>query len=143
MVCITKNSKETEKIGEILGQTIKNGAIILLFGDLGAGKTAFVKGLAKKLGVNNPITSPTFLLIKKYAIKDNEFGIENFYHIDCYRAEDEKKLQFLGIEEILNDKKAVVAVEWPERIKKIIPKDALSIKFKWLNESERKITIAA
>lgn len=141
MIFISKNTEETRKIGEILGQTIKGGAVIALTGNLGAGKTAFVKGLAKGLGIKSTVTSPTFLLIKKYGIQKARPKIESFYHIDCYRLENEKKLQFLGVEEILNDKRAVVAIEWPEKIKKLLPKSAIKIKFSRMSENERKISI--
>lgn len=142
MIFISKNAEETQKIGEILGRTIRGGTAIALTGDLGAGKTTFVKGLAKGLGVKSTVTSPTFLLIKKYSIQKVRSMVESFYHIDCYRLENEKKLQFLGIEEILNDKRAVVAVEWPEKIKKLLPKSVIKIKFSWTSEKERKISIA-
>lgn len=141
MIFISKNAEESRKIGEILGRTIRGGTVIVLTGDLGAGKTTFVKGLAKGLGVKSAITSPTFLLIKKHGVQKARSMIESFYHIDCYRLENEKKLQFLGVEEILNDKRAVIAVEWPEKIKKLLPKSAIKIKFSRMSENERKISI--
>lgn len=142
MIFISKNAKETRKIGEILGRTIRGSAVIALMGDLGAGKTTFVKGLARGLGVKSTVTSPTFLLIKKHDAQKARSAIESFYHIDCYRAQNEKKLQFLGIEEILKNKRAVTVVEWPEKIKKLLPKSVIKIKFSWINENERKISIA-
>ena len=141
MIFLTKTFKETQKIGKILGEIINSGAVIALAGDLGAGKTTFVKGLAKGLGVKNTITSPTFLLIKKYAVRKARSKIESFYHIDCYRLENEKKLQCLGIEEIIKDKRAITVIEWPEKIKNLLPKDAIKIKFEWAGENERKISI--
>ncbi len=141
MIFISKNAEETRKIGEILGRIIRGGAVIALIGDLGSGKTTFVKGLAKGLGVKSAVASPTFLLIKKHSIRKARSKIESFYHIDCYRAENEKKLQFLGMEEILKDKRSVVAVEWPEKIGNILPGNAIKIKFAWFNENERKISI--
>ncbi len=142
MIFITKNFKETEKAGEALGGLIRGGIVIALIGDLGAGKTTFVKGLAKGLGLKKTVASPTFLMIKKYSLKKRGAKIKSFYHLDCYRAENENKLRLLGLEEILKDERAAIAIEWPEKIKKLIPKNALKIKFKWLNENERKISIA-
>lgn len=141
MIFISKNFKETQKIGEKFGKTLACSAIICLEGDLGSGKTTFIKGLAKGLGIKNAVTSPTFLMIKKYEIKRGGCAARSFYHIDCYRADNVQKLQFLGIEDILKEKSAITAIEWPEKIKDYIPERAITIKFEWVSENERKICI--
>ena len=126
---VTTNSKQTQKLGELLALELKGGEIICLDGELGAGKTTFTQGLLKGLKVEGPYTSPTFLIMKQY---------ENVYHIDAYRVEAQDILN-LGWEEILSNKKNIIIIEWAERIKKIIPSNAIWIKFEWLDENKRKI----
>ena len=129
---ITQNSKETQKLGEILAREIKGGQIICLTGDLGAGKTTFTQGFLKGLKVKGPYTSPTFLIIKKYG--------QYIYHIDAYRVKA-KDILNLGWEEMLQNKKNIIIIEWADRIKKIIPPNAVWIKFKWLDENKREMTL--
>lgn len=129
---ISKSDKETKKIGEELGKKAKNGTVVLLKGDLGGGKTTFAQGFAKGLGIREKILSPTFVIMKKF---------KNFYHIDCYRLKGEKDLLELGFEEIIKDKKNIVLVEWPEKAKKIMPKDAINVTFGFVKDKERKIEI--
>lgn len=129
---ITNNFLETQKLGQDLAGKIKNGGILCLEGELGAGKTTFTQGLLQDLGAEGPFTSPTFVLMKKYG--------ENIFHIDAYRI-DETNLDELGWEEMTQDKKNIIIVEWPERIMKKIPAEAQWIKFEWVDENQRKITI--
>jgi len=109
--------------------------VIALTGNLGSGKTTFVQGFAKGLGIKQRIISPTFILMRKYG--------ENFYHVDLYRLEGniESEVRNLGIEDIWKDPKNIVVIEWAEKIKKMIPKSAQWIKFENLGKDERKITI--
>lgn len=149
---ITTNSKETRKLGEILASELKEGGVICLSGDLGAGKTTFTQGLLKGLGAKGPYTSPTFVIMKKYELKipnnklqisnklqNSKLKIRNVYHIDAYRVEVGDVLS-LGWEEIVANPENIVIIEWAERIRKIIPKESLWINFKWAGENERKIT---
>jgi len=146
---ITNNSKETQALGEKLAQEIKGGEIIALKGDLGAGKTTFTQGLLKGLGTEGPYTSPTFLIMKEYKISEqkkvnNEQNeIKKVYHIDAYRVNTQDILN-LGWEEIIlpsaDGSKNIIIIEWPERIEKIIPANALWINFEWMGENKRKIT---
>jgi len=121
----------TRKIAKELGSTIlkekqRNRALVLaLKGELGAGKTSFVQGLAKGLKIKENVLSPTFLIIKKYKILNTRY----LYHIDCYRLKGPKDLVQLGWEEIIQDSNNIVAVEWADHIKSIIPKDAVWISF--------------
>lgn len=125
---------ETEKLGEKFAQKIKQGGTILLYGNLGAGKTTFVKGLAKGLGIKRRIISPTFIIVRNYQEK-------NFYHVDLYRIERKTYLKNLGIEEILKDNKNIIAVEWAEKLKDIVPQKKTEIYFTYLNDQKRKIEI--
>lgn len=132
---ITKNSRETQELGKKLAGKMQGGEVVCLSGELGSGKTTFTQGFLKELGAKGPYTSPTFLIMKEYKLKD-----KTIYHIDAYRV-GEKDILNLGWEEIIADKKNVVIVEWAERIKNIVPKNALWVKFEWINENERRINL--
>jgi len=143
---LTKSAGQTKEIGENLAKKIvavkkKNGAVIVgLKGNLGGGKTTFTQGFAKGLGIKDKILSPTFVILKKF-----KFQISNFkflYHIDCYRLKNEKDLLELGFEEIISDSNNIVLIEWPEKIKKIMPKDTIMIEFEFIDDNKRKINIA-
>jgi tRNA threonylcarbamoyladenosine biosynthesis protein TsaE len=142
MEYLTENSAETKEVGIELSQQLKSkkGALIFGFkGDLGAGKTTFLQGLAKGLGIKYKIMSPTFVIMNRFPIKKGKF--RNFYHIDCYRVENFKEIEDLGFKEIISDSKNIVCIEWSEKIKKILPKDIASIKFDILGGDKRKIKI--
>jgi tRNA threonylcarbamoyladenosine biosynthesis protein TsaE len=141
---ITKNAKQTQELGKLLSAEIKEGKILALQGELGAGKTNFAQGLLAGLGAKGPYTSPTFVIMKYYKIKakNRNLKILNVYHVDAYRINSKDVLN-LGWEEIMADKKNVIIIEWADRIKKVIPSRALWIKFEWIAESERKITFKA
>lgn len=126
---ISKNTKETARVAKSFLSRIlkekkgKKAAVIVgLSGDLGAGKTAFTQAAAKHLGIKNKVISPTFVLIKKYPLKSKTHKF--FFHLDAYRLKNEKELLRLGWEDIIGNEEHLVFVEWPERVKKIIPKGA-------------------
>ena len=137
-IITTKSYKETQKIGEVFAKQIlktgpqKTAIVLCLRGNLGGGKTTFLQGFAKGLGIKEKILSPTFVVMKRFS---------NFYHFDCYRLKDEKDILELGWEEIISNPKNIVAVEWPERIKKVLPKTAIKIEFKTLEENKRELTM--
>lgn len=138
----TASSIQTQQLGEMLAKEIQGGEIICLQGDLGAGKTTFTQGFLKGLGVCEPHISPTFLIIKEY--KKNAGAVKKIYHIDAYRIKAKDMLN-LGWEETVKSAKEkkdiVVIVEWADRIKKIIPPDAVWIEFRWLDDNKRKLII--
>jgi len=120
----------------------RSGALILaLEGELGSGKTTFTQMLARELGVKEKVLSPTFVIMKKYEIPKNRSGLNAFYHFDCYRLDKAKEILVLGFEEIIKDKKNLVAIEWAEKVKAVLPKDAIWLKFEHLGEDKRKIKI--
>lgn len=133
-VIITKNPEETQSFAEMFAKTLPGG-IVALYGDLGSGKTTFVQGLARRLGIKKRIISPTFVIVRTYKI-----GFNNFYHIDLYRIESEKDIEGLGIGEIMNDPKSVVVIEWAEKMKDLLPKKRIDIYFEYVDENRRKIT---
>ena len=132
---ITNNSEETMALGENLGKTCQGGEVILLLGNLGAGKTCFTQGIARGLGVRGKVNSPTFNLMKVYKIKS---GV--LCHIDAYRLNSGNDLIAIGLDDYLGKKDAIVVIEWAERVKDIWPKDKIKIEFKNLKDS-RKIKI--
>ncbi len=131
---ISNSFEETQKIGEDFGKSLSKGSIVCLYGNLGAGKTTFVQGIAAGLGIKRRIISPTFIIVRKYEIENG-----NFYHIDLYRVENEKDIQGLGLEEILNDKNSIVAIEWAEKLGDKIPKQRTDIYFENIDDDERQI----
>lgn len=143
MEIITKSAQETKDLGKKIGADLVNkskseSVILALTGDLGSGKTTFVQGLAKGLGTKQRIISPTFILMRKY-----DLGFKNFHHIDLYRLEENVEIEVrnLGIEEIWSNPENIIAIEWAEKIKDMLPKHATWIKFENLGEDERKIII--
>src|SRR3989338_10750586 len=142
---ITKSAKETQKLGAEFAQQIlrrgheKSATVLALIGDLGSGKTTFLQGFAKGLGIEEVVNSPTFIIMKKFKIYDLRF--KNFYHIDCYRLDNEKDVEFLHFQEIISNPKNIVAIEWPEKIAGILPQNSISITFKHLEENKREIVL--
>lgn len=133
---VTTSSLQTKKLGHLLAEQLCGGEIICLSGDLGAGKTTFTQGLLKGLKIKGPYTSPTFAIMKHYTHKEN-----NVYHIDAYRV-SAKDLSELGFKDFAGQKNSITIIEWPEKVKSLIPTSALWINFKWLSEKERKITLS-
>ena len=139
----TDSSKETRKIAAILAKRFlavkarrKKALVFGLIGDLGTGKTTFVQGFLRSLGIKKKITSPTFILMKKIQISKSKFQInskiqnfKNVYHIDCYRIRRAKELLKLGLKEILANHQNIVLIEWAEKIQGVLPKNAIWIKF--------------
>ena len=123
--------------GRRLGRLLSRGDVICLTGELGTGKTCFVKGLAAGLGIKDrSITSPTFIIINEYK------GNIPLYHIDLYRIGVIEDLRDIGMEEIIYGK-GVTAIEWAERIKDALPDERLEISLKWVDDKTRSIEISA
>ena len=110
----TKNEAETLNVGKELGANFVGGEVVALYGDLGAGKTIFTKGLAQGLGYKKVITSPTFILMKVYNPDNSK--IENFAHVDCYRVDSSEDLYGIGFNDYLGRKDTVMAIEWADKV---------------------------
>jgi tRNA threonylcarbamoyladenosine biosynthesis protein TsaE len=135
---ISHNPAETEQLGEQFGRTAVAGLVIGLSGDLGAGKTQFVRGLARGLGITARVHSPTFTLVNEYG-----GGRLKLFHLDLYRLETFEQIRSAGIEEYLSPD-GVSVIEWAERLETgnglSLPKGKLlRVKFEIMNESQRKI----
>jgi tRNA threonylcarbamoyladenosine biosynthesis protein TsaE len=137
---ITISERETFNFGLTLGKKCRGGEVFALCGNLGAGKTKLLQGLAKGLGVRSLITSPTFNILKLYTAAGK---IKNFCHIDAYRLKSEKDLIFLGVKEFFDSPETVTAIEWAEKVKKIWPRNVKIIKIKAISENQREITFSA
>ena len=141
---ITKNSLETSLFGEkIAKEILKNrgqkAQVLALRGELGAGKTTFLQGFAKGLGIKENVLSPTYVIFKKFKINDSFFNL--FYHMDCYRLKDSKDLLSLGFEEFSSNPKNIIAIEWAEIIEDALLENVISIHLEFKNKKERIITI--
>ena len=149
---LTASPSQTKKLGETLAREIlktkpkKIAQILGLEGDLGGGKTTFLQGFARGLGIKQKILSPTFIIMRKIEVKPLPCGgltsatsIKTFYHIDCYRIKKPKEILDLGFKEIISNPQNIVVVEWADKIKKILPKNSLILKFKFVNKNSRKI----
>jgi tRNA threonylcarbamoyladenosine biosynthesis protein TsaE len=130
---ITNSETETIKTGRLFAASLKAGDVVLLSGALGAGKTAFVRGMAAGLGVDpEHVTSPTFTLIQEYA------GEMTLFHVDLYRLEP-REVDGLGLDELMAQE-AVVAIEWPERLPRQIP-GAVEVMILQTGDTRREIVI--
>lgn len=131
-------SKSTEETEELAKKFIANNPtlkLVGLIGDLGSGKTAFVKGAAKALEIEKNITSPTFVIMKNYSGPSKQL-----VHIDAYRLNTLEDLEALGFNEFLSAKGSMVVVEWPERVFDTYPEEMKIVNFEYINENERKIS---
>lgn len=134
MEYITNSPEETEKIGEKLGKIITSGTVIAYRGDLGAGKTAFTRGLARGLGYPEPVTSPTYTIVNEYL-----GGRLPLFHFDMYRLASAEDLWDIGWEDYL-ERGGVCAVEWSENVAEAL-EDALCITIEKLGDETRRITL--
>lgn len=134
MTFTTNSPAETEALGAALGRVLAPGTVIAYRGDLGAGKTAFTRGLARGLGYAEPVTSPTYTIVNEYL-----GGRLPLFHFDMYRLRSSDDLWDIGWEDYL-DRGGVCAVEWSENVEDAL-EDALTITIEKLGEESRRITI--
>lgn len=133
---ISKSEQETQNIAKEFAHGIKSGDVVLLVGDLGAGKTAFVKGVAEYFGYHkSDVVSPTFTIVNTYKTPKI-----NIYHFDLYRIESPEELFNIGIEEYFYGD-GICFIEWPERATELLPKQARSVEIFKLGQNQRKIVI--
>lgn len=136
-VLVSPGVEITHAWGEALGAQLAPGDVIALQGDLGAGKTNFVQGLARGLGVTEDVNSPTFILANEYWS-----GRLPLYHIDAYRLENAAGAHGFGLDDYLNGE-GVTVIEWAERVRDALPRDVLWIVLDYVSENERQLTLTA
>lgn len=135
---MTRDASATRALGRALGRVVGPGAVLLLVGDLGAGKTTFAQGLAVGMGVEGDVVSPSFALVREY---DGPPGAPRLVHMDFYRLDGTPEVRDLGIDDYL-DGDDVVAIEWAERAADVLPLDALVVTIAMAGEV-RRITLSA
>lgn len=135
MTLTSRSPEETDAAGEALGRTLGPGAVVALTGALGAGKTCFIQGLVRGLGVRVRATSPTFTLVNEYR------GRLPVYHVDAYRTRSLAELVEVGLEEYLDDG-GVTVIEWADRLESRLPARTIRVHIEGLGDEPRTITIA-
>ena len=134
MTVYSKSERETENIGRAMAGSLKAGDVIAMYGGLGAGKTAFVRGLAEGMGIKSRVSSPTFTIVNEYP------GEIPLFHFDMYRLSDSDELFEIGWEDYLI-RGGVCAVEWSENVSDAFYDDAITVKIDKISDDERKIEI--
>ena len=134
MIYYTNSDKETEAIGEAFGRSVKDGTVVAMYGDLGAGKTAFVRGMARGMGISERVSSPTFTIVNEY------LGDRTLIHFDMYRLGSADELFDIGWEDYLA-RGAVCAVEWSENVEEAFYGDEVRLTIEKISDTSRKITI--
>ena len=132
MEVLSCSTKDTKELAGTIAKKLKKGDTLALYGELGSGKTTFVRYLVEALGIGSRVQSPTFVLHRKY-------GFIN--HLDLYRLKSVVEAKNLGIEDILHDKDFVTIIEWPKLIEELFSDRTICINFEHIGENERKITI--
>lgn len=128
---ITERAGDTQALGETLGRSVLTEAgsmprVLCLWGELGSGKTTFVQGLAKGLGITARLLSPTFIIVRRYRRTDTAGFL---YHLDLYRMTSADDTESIGFGDMIRDESSLTVIEWPERLGVSLPKDRLDIRF--------------
>ncbi|HET9491705.1 MAG TPA: tRNA (adenosine(37)-N6)-threonylcarbamoyltransferase complex ATPase subunit type 1 TsaE [Methylomirabilota bacterium] len=131
---LTESPGETEAVGERLGQSLQPGDVVALTGELGAGKTCFVQGLARGLGVRTQATSPTFVLINEYR------GRVPVHHVDAFRTVSLSELMDLGLPELFGEE-GVTVIEWADRLAPLLPARTIHVEIAGVGDEPRQITV--
>lgn len=141
MSVILENAEDTVLFGRALAKSLKPGTILALHGDVGAGKTTCVKGIAAGLGISEEITSPTFTLMNTYSVPNSPTGIRELVHVDTYRLESEEELIRIGIEDYLGDPKTLCIIEWPEKLSRLLQHThVIDLSFEHTPDGKRRVT---
>jgi len=138
--CPSHSPEQTQRLGVRLGELLEPGTLICLEGALGAGKTCLAQGIGRGCGVAEGLISPTFTLIHEYHRLHNGVPL---YHVDMYRVAGVAEAIGLGLEEYLDDRAAIVLIEWPERIGALLPAQKLWIQLRYLAGSKRILLFSA
>lgn len=154
---ITHSAEETKALAAKTIIRLHKANIFALYGDLGSGKTTFSQGIGKALGINNRMVSPTFIVVRSYKLPrlpllrsgvsgqeviSDKLHFKNLYHIDLYRIEKPEEVIDLGILDFARDPKNLVVIEWAEKMAKYLPEKRVDVKFEYVDENIRKISVS-
>lgn len=134
MVYITNSERETEELGAAFGETVPDGSVVTFYGELGSGKTAFIRGMARGMGIDAMVNSPTFTIVNEYV------GGRSLFHFDMYRLGSADELFDIGWEDYLS-RNGVCAVEWSENVADAFEGDEYVISFRKTGPESREITM--
>ena len=134
---VTRSREESEAFGEAFARSLPIGSVVAMYGDLGAGKTVIARGFARGLGISEAVSSPTYTIVQEYDIP----GGNRFYHLDLYRIADEHAALGFGVDEFLSDPEAWTLLEWPIRIKGILPPEVITLTIEKVGDEERHIRL--
>lgn len=138
LICRTVSARQTQSLGHRLGRICRPGDIVCLFGELGAGKTVLAKGIASGLGIDpGAVNSPSFVLMHGY-----QGGRSPMYHFDFYRLDAQAQISDIGYEEFMYTD-GVAVIEWPERLKRLMPREYLEIDLDMVTETTRMVRLRA
>ena len=137
---ISKSTRETKDFAKNLINNLKGPTVLALEGELGAGKTTFVQGIAEQLGIEKRVLSPTFVFLRSYGLKNTKF--KKFHHFDLYRCRSLEDVKSIGFEEVLGDEDSLVVIEWPEVARTLLPTNTRWIKISKIGENEREIEVS-
>ncbi len=140
---VSNSVEDTQKLAAQLAEkSVKDGfgpLVFALMGELGAGKTVFIKAFAKALGVKGPVNSPTFVLMHPYEIEAGRYRM--LYHMDAYRIDSHKDFGPIGLGEILEEGSNIVLIEWADRVEELVPENAIWIHIEHTGENTRKFEV--
>ena len=137
-VIFTNSREDSEAFGEAFARSLPISSVVAMYGDLGAGKTVIARGFARGLGITEAVSSPTYTIVQEY---DMPGSGNRFSHLDLYRITDEHAALGFGVDEFLSDPEAWTLLEWPIRIKGILPPELITLTIEKLGEEKRKISL--
>lgn len=139
---VTHSPADTAAIGEALAACLRDGDVVLLHGDLGAGKTTLAKGIASALGVEDVVSSPSFSLVNEYDTR-LAAAVTRLYHLDLYRLRSEDDLASIGFDDFMAPADGITLVEWPERASTALPERFLLVELETVKAGSRRLRIVA
>jgi len=134
----TTSADETIRLGESFASHLLRGSVVALYGDLGAGKTQFVKGVCRAFGVRTAVSSPTFVLLNRYDGVGHDGGEILLYHLDCYRVTSLNEIYDIGYEEIINGNE-ICLIEWAEKVEGLLPERRYDVRFEYGPEEHQRL----
>ena len=134
----TSSREETIELAKKAAEECHVPTVICLYGELGSGKTTFVQGFAKALGITSRLLSPTFIIVRRYQIPKKQ---KVLYHLDLYRMNSTKEVEGIGITEIFSDSHAYVLIEWADKLGSLMPKDRIDVRFTVLEDGKHQLSV--